>query len=708
MSIASPVPAANVAIARNGRDLVTSATQAGLTRSFGYDTRYYLTSTVQPEVGTTVYGRDQAGNMTSKQVGSSGVSTFEYDARNRLWRSTYSNNLPSQVTKTYWRTDKLRAVVNAAATRSYDYDQNQNLTGETLVVDGLTMAATYGYNNRDQLASITYPVLGRTMTLAPDVLGRPTCATWPAGRMACFSFWPSGEIYNAAYSGGTNAFYFRNWREWIDRITVTSGGDNITRINSTLGYDVAGNLLSVSDSVESGFNRGFAYDGISRLTTVNAPSSWGTGLIAHDGAGNITSYGMGVDVRTYTYDTNNRLSGASSPVMGTWNWSYDAYGNASRSGIYVFDNASNLAQSAQAAFSYDGANTRVKVVESGVTTYEFRSAHGQLLAQWRKQLGNYDRLTELLYVAGRQIGLQTTDFSGSTIAGLYWDYTQTDAAGSPIAAAYTNGNVYKETYRPYGERLFGLPGFGTNPNWFAGQKQDALDLIYMGGRYYNPQIGRFLSMDPKEADPSDLHGLNRYAYANNNPNRYVDPDGNSPVDLAFFAIDAVRLGHAIFTGGDVKGAAFDLGMSAVGVLSPVPGTGQVLKAARVADRVVEGAKAADRAATAGSASRAMERTAAGDQLLYRRGEADRVRGLADQARAAEGARNIQVHGVSASTNPAPRYPGQVVRCATRAACEAAGFAVHKTGGPEHYTIELPKPVTKEVAERFNSVFRRPE
>lgn len=64
----------------------------------------------------------------------------------------------------------------------------------------------------------------------------------------------------------------------------------------------------------------------------------------------------------------------------------------------------------------------------------------------------------------------------------------------------------------------------------------------------------------------------------------------------------MRLGHAIFTGGAVKGAGIDLAMSAVGVLSPIPGTGQALKAAKVADRVVEGAKAADHAVGAGKGS----------------------------------------------------------------------------------------------------------
>jgi len=50
----------------------------------------------------------------------------------------------------------------------------------------------------------------------------------------------------------------------------------------------------------------------------------------------------------------------------------------------------------------------------------------------------------------------------------------------------------------------------------------------MGARYYDPVVGRFISTDPVGFDEQNVHSFNRYAYANNNPYRYVDPDGRTP------------------------------------------------------------------------------------------------------------------------------------------------------------------------------------
>ena len=55
---------------------------------------------------------------------------------------------------------------------------------------------------------------------------------------------------------------------------------------------------------------------------------------------------------------------------------------------------------------------------------------------------------------------------------------------------------------------------------------DDLELYYLQSRYYDPEIGRFISPDSIEyITPSEIFGLNLYAYCNNNPIMNVDPTG---------------------------------------------------------------------------------------------------------------------------------------------------------------------------------------
>ncbi|MGV6493261.1 RHS repeat domain-containing protein [Stenotrophomonas rhizophila] len=104
------------------------------------------------------------------------------------------------------------------------------------------------------------------------------------------------------------------------------------------------------------------------------------------------------------------------------------------------------------------------------------------------------------------------------------EYIHTDALGSPVAVTDASGVVIERTvYGAYGEvinrPLTGGPGY-------AGQVEDAeTGLNYMQQRYYEPEAGRFLSVDPVTAYSNPIGQFNRYRYADSNPYRFVDPDG---------------------------------------------------------------------------------------------------------------------------------------------------------------------------------------
>ena len=52
-----------------------------------------------------------------------------------------------------------------------------------------------------------------------------------------------------------------------------------------------------------------------------------------------------------------------------------------------------------------------------------------------------------------------------------------------------------------------------------------LNLIHMGGRTYNPVLGRFMQADPFIQAGANLQNYNRYSYVLNNPLSYTDPSG---------------------------------------------------------------------------------------------------------------------------------------------------------------------------------------
>ena len=71
-------------------------------------------------------------------------------------------------------------------------------------------------------------------------------------------------------------------------------------------------------------------------------------------------------------------------------------------------------------------------------------------------------------------------------------------------------------------------------------------MYYLKTRYYDPQIGRFVSMDDVAyIDPETIGGTNLFAYCNNNPVMNVDPNGN----FFFSFLIAIGIGAIIgFTG----------------------------------------------------------------------------------------------------------------------------------------------------------------
>lgn len=107
-------------------------------------------------------------------------------------------------------------------------------------------------------------------------------------------------------------------------------------------------------------------------------------------------------------------------------------------------------------------------------------------------------------------------------------YIHVDNLGSTIAETNESGEVVRRySYLPYGKPVDTVND--SDPGYTGHVYDDELGLSYMQARYYDPVLGRFMAMDSAAVNPNDPRTFNRYAYANNNPYKYIDPDGRDAI-----------------------------------------------------------------------------------------------------------------------------------------------------------------------------------
>lgn len=171
-------------------------------------------------------------------------------------------------------------------------------------------------------------------------------------------------------------------------------------------------------------------------------------------------------------------------------------------------------------------------------------------------------------------------------------FYHTDGLGSVVAATGATGTVlWRKSYTPYGAQIGS--SHRAEPLSYTGKPHDNITgLTYFGARYFDPEVGRFISVDPVGFVESNPMSFNRYLYVNNNPYKYVDPDGEFLNFAAKFVLDVgINVAFNYVTTGqmDVGGA---LKESAVGILNPAKTLVKAGKLAKALAKTKKGAQAA--------------------------------------------------------------------------------------------------------------------
>lgn len=193
-------------------------------------------------------------------------------------------------------------------------------------------------------------------------------------------------------------------------------------------------------------------------------------------------------------------------------------------------------------------------------------------------------------------------------------YFHNDALGSPVAATDKYGDLqWQAAYMPYGAKHSSSDKPVGDVDYTGHLEDEDLSLTYMQARYYDPAVGRFYSNDPVGFTPNNLHSFNRYAYANNNPYKYVDPDGRE----SRFAIRFDNRVERLYSG-EITAQEYNAEMRAEGVgavvglslISPVDELGLAVAAiGKVGINAVRAAKISKAAKAIGTSKKGLKHIA---------------------------------------------------------------------------------------------------
>ena len=180
--------------------------------------------------------------------------------------------------------------------------------------------------------------------------------------------------------------------------------------------------------------------------------------------------------------------------------------NGEKKREYVYNKINNLMSSTvdgvTTTYAYNGDRLRESKTTNGVTTRHIYDGTDVVADVTGDTTTNFVRGIGLIYSEN----MNTGDKRKYAL----------NAHGDVAKRINADGTAEKFNYRAYGIGIVGTP----DPFGYCGEYTDSeTGLIYLRNRYYDPELGRFINVDPI------FSGANWYAYANCNPIKYIDPSG---------------------------------------------------------------------------------------------------------------------------------------------------------------------------------------
>lgn len=509
-----------------GQPVVAIASNGALTQ-YSYDDFGNLHTTASADRGQMEHTFDLAGNVVSSVDAKGSISDYLYDGIGRLVtvnRAGSSEDISFIYDECFLGVGMLCSIVDQTGTSDFEYDQQGNITSQTVNLDGVSYQIGYTYSAAGRLSNIVYPD-GTSVSYSRGTAGRVEA-------IDCVGCEVASILYDRQYdaSGLVTQQTFGNGiietRQYDDSGRLMS--KNTTGVDQSIySRDANGNVL-----VKGSYK--FTYDANNQI--ISEKISGKALKLTYDQNGNRLSNDK---IRAlYEPLTNRLIEYDGQPV------SVDENGNttALRDLRFEYDNSQRVSTVSSpegvllATYTYNAFGQRIKkTTESGSTLY-FYDIAGRLLTE-RNTLNAVDLIYiwaddepiaqrsayQQIIVSGKGKNRVTTIDNGEALVFLHVDELLAPRNGTDLSGNliwnwdYDSFGAIPADQDPDGDDRF----FSINLR-MPGQYYDSeTELFYNHFRYYDPVTGRYIQSDPIGLAGGD----NPYSYVENNPLSKIDPTG---------------------------------------------------------------------------------------------------------------------------------------------------------------------------------------
>lgn len=522
--------------------LVSMRSPTGLTRGLTYDPTTGKVETVTTAEGKVVqseYGPD--ARLEKRTLASGTTVDFDFDPMGRL--TAYDASTGESLALVWNTDDTLDSITDGTGSTQYHYDDLSRLTGidtpdqahvvytRDLLGRIETVSVQAAPGEPARVTAYTYDPVGNLETVV-DPFGQTTVMAYDAVNRLERRELPNGVVSHYRY----NAF---------DQIIEVTHVDASGQVLASRHYTRGGVGEPSRITREDGSYVDLTYDAGRRLETETHFDADGSLLTAktygYDLAGNRESVTVDGVTETYTYGIGHWVTGVSGPG-GNETYGYDDDGRVTsidRDGVSL-------------GLVYDSMDNLLRVTRGGDTVASETVARYAYDAQERRTRtgdGTRDRRVVVAPVAHGSLEhtQAISDDSGTLLAGFVYAgdqplmrygadgpvYYLTDAMGTVIGLADgAGGSVASFHYDGFGNLQDSAgpmadldPALGGDFRFQGQWQEESTGLIHMRARYYDPQLGRFLSRDDVDPMAYRPETFNDYAFAFSNPHLYRDPSG---------------------------------------------------------------------------------------------------------------------------------------------------------------------------------------